>query len=48
MAYPGALIYQIGEYGIRSVKYEDTEHYEITKSFLNNPAPMLAELFADE
>ena len=48
MAYPGALIYQIGDCGIRSVKYEDTEHYEITKSFLNNPAPMLAELFADE
>ena len=48
MAYPGALIYQIGKYGICPVKYEDTEHYEITKTFLNNPAPMLAELFADE
>ena len=48
MAYPGALIYQIGKYGLSTIKYEDTEHYEITKSFLNNPAPILAELFGDE
>lgn len=37
--------YQIGEDGIRQIKYEETEHYEITKSFLNNPEPMLRELF---
>lgn len=48
MAYPGALIYQIDRSGIYPIKYEDTEHYEITKAFLNNPEPMLAELFADE
>jgi len=45
MAYPGALIYQIDQSGIYPIKYEDTEHYYITKSFLNNPAPMLDELF---
>ncbi len=44
MAYPNALIYQIGETGIRQVKYEETEHYQVTKSFLNNPKPMLEEL----
>ena len=44
MAYPNALIYQINETGIHQVKYEDTEHYQITKSFLNNPNPMLQEL----
>ena len=48
MAYPGALIYQIGKHGLTPVKYKDTEHYEITKSFLNNPSPMLAELCPDE
>lgn len=47
MAYPGALIYQIDNTGIYPVKYEDTEHYEITKAFLDNPQRMLRELFRD-
>ena len=47
MAYPGARIYQIDKSGIYPIKYEDTEHYEITKAFLNNPGPMLEELFAE-
>ena len=46
MAYPGALIYQIDKSGIYPIKYEETEHYEITKAFLNNPEPMLRELGA--
>ena len=46
MAYPGALIYQIDESGISPIRYEETEHYEITKAFLNNPEPMLKELGA--
>lgn len=45
MAYPGALIYHITEAGIESVKYEETEHYEVTKAFLDNPDRMLKELF---
>lgn len=48
MAYPGAIIYQIDRSGIYPIRYEDTEHYEITKAFLNNPGPMLDELFLDE
>lgn len=47
MAYPGAKIYQIDKTGIYPIKYQDTEHYEITKAFLNNPEPMLKALFAD-
>ncbi|MCC4797605.1 AAA family ATPase [Enterovibrio norvegicus] len=47
MAYPGARIYQIDQSGINQIKYEDTEHYQVTKAFLNNPAPMLAQLFSD-
>ncbi len=47
MAYPGALIYQIDKTGVTPVKYEDTEHYEITRAFINNPQPMLDELFSD-
>lgn len=45
MAYPGALIYHITESGIESVEYEETEHYEVTKAFLDNPDRMLQILF---
>ena len=48
MAYPGALIYHITESGIVSVDYEETEHYEITKAFLDNPNRMLQELFRND
>jgi predicted ATPase len=44
MAYPGAKIILLSESGFREVRYEDTEHYSITKDFLNNPARMLEEL----
>ncbi len=47
MAYPGATIYQIGACGISQVKYEDTEHYSVTKAFLENPERMLKELFRE-
>jgi predicted ATPase len=47
MAYPGAKIILLTESGFREVRYEDTEHYSITKEFLNNPARMLEELFSD-
>lgn len=48
MAYPGAKIYQIDKSGLYPIKYQDTEHYEVTKAFLNNPEPMLKELFSEE
>lgn len=44
LAYPGATIYQVSSEGIHSVKYEGTEHYEVTKAFLDNPSRMLKEL----
>ena len=47
LAYPDANIYQIDESGINKIEYQDTEHYTITKSFLNNPDKMMAELFVD-
>jgi len=40
MAYPDAIIYEIKE-GIKVVKYEETEHYQIMRSFLNNTQKML-------
>jgi len=48
MAYPGALIYQIDASGIYPIAYEDTEHYQISKAFLDNPERMMGQLFLDE
>ncbi|SHF57192.1 Predicted ATPase [Marinomonas polaris DSM 16579] len=48
MAYPDAKIYQIDQSGIYPIQFEDTDHYQITKAFLNNPEPMLKELFFNE
>jgi predicted ATPase len=45
MAYPGALIYQLGPEGIRSVGYEDTEHFQITRDFLNGRERFFKHLF---
>lgn len=36
MAYPNATIYNLSEEGIKSISYEETEHYRITRDFLNN------------
>ena len=47
LAYPGATIYQIDGSGISPVRYEDTEHYAITKAFLENPGRMIEELFIE-
>jgi predicted ATPase len=35
MAYPGAVIYELGPKGISQVTYEETEHFQITRDFLN-------------
>ncbi|MHB8076870.1 AAA family ATPase [Desulfosporosinus fructosivorans] len=40
MAYPHARIYQIQE-GFEVVKYEETEHYQIMRAFINNTQKML-------
>lgn len=47
MAYPGATIYWFDETGIRQVAYEETEHYKVTKAFLNRRETVLDELFKD-
>ena len=46
MAYPGARILLLDEGGIREVPYEETEHYIVTREFLNNPRGMLRELMS--
>lgn len=41
MAYPGAEVLELSEYGIRSADYRDTGHYRLTRAFLENPERML-------
>ncbi len=48
LAYPGATLYQFGADGIGKIAYRDTEHYQVTKEFLNNPERMLHHLFAED
>lgn len=45
MAYPDALIYNFSEDGIHPIEYKDTEHYTVTKEFLNKPEKMMQYLF---
>ena len=47
MAYPGARILQLSEEGIAAVDYKQTEHYQITKRFLDDPARMLRYLIEE-
>jgi predicted ATPase len=47
MGYPGALIYEVGTEGIVKVNYEETDHFRITRDFLNKRERMLGFLFSD-
>ena len=48
MAYPGAEVLYLTEDGIQTVSYKETEHYQITKQFLNAPEQMCKYLFSDD
>ena len=45
MSYPGAEVFQLTEDGIDSVDYRETEHFQLTKQFLNSPETMFRYLF---
>lgn len=47
MAYPGARIYLLSEEGIAPVEYKETEHYQLTKRFLDAPERMLRYLLEE-
>lgn len=44
MAFPNAEILQFSESGIKNVKYYDTEHYKITKLFIEESEKMIHHL----
>ncbi len=41
MTFPEAEILEFSQNGIKKANYKDTEHYQVTKSFLENPDKML-------
>jgi predicted ATPase len=44
ICYPNSAIYQFDESGVSETNYEDTEHFNLTKSFLNNPEVYIRNL----
>ncbi len=47
MAYPHAKILAFSEEGIHEINYKETEHYRITRDFLNRTDVMLGELLGE-
>ncbi len=48
MAYPNAKIFFFDNAGCRQIGFEETEHYKITRDFLNNYPRRLSQLFSDD
>lgn len=48
MAYPNAQILALGEPGIAPIAYEETEHFTITRDFLNRYPTMLRVLLEED
>lgn len=47
MAYPEATIFELNENGLNIVEYQQTEHYSVTKEFINHHEKMLDILLED-
>ena len=47
LAYPESVIYEFDEEGIRQVKYEETQAYQVTSRFLREPQEMVKRLLED-
>ncbi|MGE7824733.1 AAA family ATPase [Paenibacillus sp. NPDC093718] len=48
MAYPDSIIYKLTSEGVEESSLEETDHYMITKEFVNRREAMLHELFAED
>jgi len=48
LSYPGATIYQLDSSGLQRVPYEETEHFRVTRDFLNRYPAMLKSLLEDD
>ncbi|MBQ0010362.1 MAG: AAA family ATPase [Ruminococcus sp.] len=47
MSFPDGGILELSENGVNAVNYRDTEHYKITKDFLNDPERILHYLLEE-
>lgn len=47
MTFPDAEVLEITEEGIQSVNYKDTEHYIVTKRFMDAPEKMIESLLGE-
>lgn len=47
LGYPGATIYSLSDKGLARTRYEETENYELTRSFLKDRDQFLRHLFED-
>jgi predicted ATPase len=45
MAYPGATLFHLSEEGVEQVDYEQTDHYQLTRDFLNHRERYFQHLF---
>ena len=45
LAYPDATIYSCDSASLKLIAYADTQHYQITKNFLDNPGNYFRHLF---
>ncbi len=48
LGYPDAWIYQVSEHGLDRIEYEDTDHYQVTRNFLNRREMMLEILLSPD
>ncbi len=48
LGYPDAEIISFDQDRLEPIHYQDTDHYQITRRFLENPKRMLDELFSDD
>jgi predicted ATPase len=48
LAYPDAWIYQASPHGLERIDYEDTDHFQVTRGFLNHRQTMLDTLLTED
>jgi predicted ATPase len=48
LAYPGATLFSLDGGRLAEVNYQDTDHYTLTKQFLDAPERFFKHLFADD
>jgi len=48
LAYPHSKIFSFSDSGINEISYEDTDHFQITRNFLNNHTRQINLLIGDQ